>query len=60
MTNHQPIPQLTRKQEARVLQKMMQHARSLPAGTSTVDVAQQLRERKPQWIAEVVRRQDGR
>jgi hypothetical protein len=57
--NHQPAPQLTKAQEAYVLRKMMEHARSLPAGTSTVETAQQLRSLKPQWIREAVRRQDS-
>jgi hypothetical protein len=53
MSNYQqPAPQLTKVQEAYVLKRMVQHARSLPPGTSTVEVAQQLRELKPTWIRE--------
>lgn len=59
VTNHQSAPQLTKAQEAYVLRKMMEHSRSLPPCTPTVEVAQQLQEHKPQWIREAVRRQDS-
>jgi len=58
--NHQPAPQLTKAQEAYVLRKMMQHARSLPPGTSVVEVKQQLSVLKPKWICEAQGQPDAK